>query len=245
MIAALLLIAGSIQAVNDILHPRVPTNRASFVQGLVGLDWLWMPDGGANIPALAGLLAFLLLPFGLLPAHRRFWAGVMATVLFAGLAIAAAILPATPASAFAARGNACLIAAVVFAWFLITQHLPRKNRAMPRYVSWIAVLLTLTVMIGNARADLDWARYRAALHAELRRATGLIPFPPKTEVAILSRDTWPWASPLMSVWFAPQRQVRSLLLNQPGSGVQPFDPASLAPHLPLPLDAALAAAFRR
>jgi hypothetical protein len=81
------------------------------------------------------------------------------------------------------------------------------------------------------------------MQVELRQADGKIDFPVSPPIA-LQRCTWPWTSPLMSLWLASGPQIRSLLLNKPGSGWQPFDPAALAADLPLPLDAALATAFR-
>ena len=248
-LAALLIAAGSIQAGFDILHPRMPGNRASFVQDVAGLRWLWT-SGGINMPALAGLAAILILPAGFLPARQRFQTGLPAAILFTALAITAAILPAAPASAFAARGNACLIAAGAFGLFLAGQRFAWRGQGFAPFAAFITALLTVTVTAGNLRADLDWMRYRTALQSELSRADGLIAFPlareqqPMAQNLALQRGSWPWTSPLMSLWLAPGGRVRSLLLNPPGVSWQPFDPAELAPQLPLPASAALASAFR-
>lgn len=243
ILAALLIAAGSLQAGFDILHPRMPGNRASFLTGLMGLSWLWS-SGGANILAIAGLAAVFVLPLGHLPGRCQTGLRPAAFILFALLVITAWMLPATPGSAFAARGNACLIAAAAFALFLAARHFGWPADGIVPFATLILVGLAVTLTIGNLRADLDWMRYREAMQMELHQADGPIDFPLSPPVA-LQRCTWPWTSPLMSLWLAPGPRIRSLLLNKPGSGWQPFDPATLTANLPLPLDAALAMAFRR
>jgi hypothetical protein len=243
VLAALLITAGSLQAGFDLLHPRMPGNRASFVTDLTGLRWLWTVDG-ANMPAIAGLAALLMLPLGGLPPRRQTGLRPAIVMLFTLLAIASWMLPANPASAFAARGNACLIAAAAFGLFLTTRHFGWPANGIARLATLVAGGLAVSLVIGNCRADLDWMRYREAMQVELRQADGKIDFPVSPPIA-LQRCTWPWTSPLMSLWLASGPQIRSLLLNKPGSGWQPFDPAALAADLPLPLDAALATAFRR
>ena len=242
--AALCLAIGSLQAGYDILHPRVPANRASFMRDLANLHWLWTA-GAAHIPAIAGLLAVACLPLGFLPARFQIGARAGVIMLFAGLTVAAVALPAAPISAFAGRGNACLIAAGIFGFVLATPHRIWNLVTLPHVAVMTATLLAVTVTASNIRADLDWMRYRAALHTVLRQSNGLIAFPAAGRASILGRDSWPWSSPIMSILLAPEGEVRSILLNPTGSGPQPVDPAPLGPLLPLSVPAALTAAFQR
>ncbi|MCB8874689.1 hypothetical protein [Acidisoma silvae] len=242
-IAALCLAIGSLHAAYDILHPRVPANRASFMRDLANLHWLWTA-GAAHIPAIAGMLAFACLRLGMLPARYQIHSRIGVIVLFAALAMAAVALPAAPISAFAGRGNACLVAAGLFGFVLATRNRSWQAGTKPRFAVMTATLLAVTVTIGNIRADLDWMRYRTALHTVLRQSDGLIAFPAAGRTTILGRDSWPWSSPIMSLLLAPEGEVRSILLNPTGSGPQPVDPAPLGPLLPLSARAALIAAFQ-
>lgn len=245
VIAALCVSLGSIQGLQDSLHPRLAGNRDSFLQDVMGLRWLWTP-AGLNMPAVAGLVALALLPLGALPERRAAQLRAMVLALFIALALAAWIIPAAPASAFAARGNACFIAAALFCWFLMTAQTSHL-RPFPPFTAFVAVPLTLTLVVGNIRADLDWMRYRAVLRLDLEHAQGLILFPTSPITAgdaALSRCAWPWTSPLMSLWFAPGQTVHALMLNPDGSAWQPFDPRILAGALPLSTSAALTLALK-
>lgn len=228
LLVAVLLLLGTAQGLWDLRHPRLPANRGAFLADLLGLRWLWA-DGAPNLMAVIGLAGLAALPF----AHRVPIRWLSAA--FGALALLAWLVPASPAASFAARGNACLASAPAMALLLWVRH---RGGSPPGAAHLrLAAFLALALASADAAASWQWQHYTRAVQAVLTTEHGVIPWqdacgrlPPPAR-ATCQRNSWPWTSPLMSLWLAPGGAVRGLIANRPDTVWQPFDPATLAPRL--------------
>lgn len=235
-VASLLLIAGSLISLHDLVFPRLPGNRASLLADLLSCRWL---SAGHAVNALGwlGLLGLICLPVIWLEGRARAWGWGIVLAAFALATAAALWLAPAPAASFAARGNLCLASAPAMLAVLLAR-LWRIPAAEAAAILPLASLLALCLGLTDLRATQAWLRYQEAMRSVLQQGTGIIPWaealhdlPSPEARSAFAEYSWPWSTPLMSLWFAPQGGLTSLVANPPGGGWQPFPPAILRPLL--------------
>jgi hypothetical protein len=230
LVAGLLIATGCAIAVHDVLHPRIAANRTSLIQDVVNLRWLFTGRGQVNPTALAGLLGILGMPVVLLRPCPRTVAMGASLIVFAGLAMLALAQPPYPATAFAARDNACLLTAPAMVVLLM---LKGGGRRLPAVSALFMAFLGLAVATADATATAGWLSYTGAMRMALVTGHGVVPWRdalakmPSGQAAALHRYAWPWTTPLMSLWLATGPMITTIITNPPGVTWQPFDPDAL------------------
>lgn len=233
-LTALLVMIGSARAVLDITHPRAPANCDAFVRDVLHLRWLVTPGMGLHVPALAGLLALLGLAAWLLARGRPRVAGaiyMLCAALFPLLAGLALLLPTAAPSAFAARGLSCLVSAPVML-ILLAERCGWIAPVRPqRSITTLAALLGFTLVVADGAANAEWSGYVSSIRQVVASRAGVIPWPVAVaelsppQAQRLQRLSWPWTTPLMSLWLAPAADpVTSLISNPPGTAWEPISP---------------------
>jgi hypothetical protein len=230
VLAAMLLMAGCAVAIHDVLHPRVAANRASFIADVLSLRWLALGNGQMNVMALAGLVAILALPAVTFSPALQAVAMRLILIVFVALAMLALAVPPCPPAAFAARDNACLLTAPAMVLLLI---LRGGDRRLPTASIAFAAMLGLVIATADGAATAGWLGYTGAMRTALSGGRGVVPWrdalarlpPPKATA--LRLYSWPWTTPLMSVWLATGPTIETIIANPPGVTWQPFDPDSL------------------
>jgi len=230
VLAAALVMSGCAIAFHDVLHPRIPANRAGLVQDVMSLRWLLPGGGQINVMALAGLAGLLALPVIMLPPHLR-TLGLRGTLLvFIALAVLGLAEPPCPAAAFDARDNACLLTAPAMVALLIVRG---RGWRLPAATPLFLAILGLTVATADGAATAGWLSYTNAMRTALVAGHGVVPWRdavaklPPTQAAALRRYAWPWSTPLMSVWLAPGPAIGTIIANPAGVTWQPFNPETL------------------
>jgi hypothetical protein len=93
-------------------------------------------------------------------------------------------------------------------------------------------LLSFTLAVADGAADGQWLGYVSAVRHVLVSRAGVIPWsvamaelsPPQAQ--LLQRLSWPWTTPLMSLWLAPAAApLTSLISNPTGTVWEPIGPA--------------------
>jgi hypothetical protein len=230
LLAAALVMSGCAIAFHDVLHPRIPANRAGLVQDVMSLGWLLPGGGQINVMALAGVAGLLALPVIMLPPHLR-TLGLRGTLLvFIALAVLGLAEPPCPAAAFDARDNACLLTAPAMVALLIVRG---RGWRLPAATPLFLAILGLTVATADGAATAGWRSYTNAMRTALVAGHGVVPWRdavaklPPTQAAALRRYAWPWSTPLMSVWLAPGPAIGTMIANPAGVTWQPFNPETL------------------
>jgi hypothetical protein len=229
LLAALMVAVGCGIAVHDVLHPRVTANRSSFVNDVVSFHWLAFGPRDVNVMALAGLLATLSLPIAWLRGRALMIAVGALGLVFIALAALALIQPAWPPAAFAARNNACLLSFPAMISLLVL----RNRRPPPPGMALVAAMLGAVIALADGSATAGWLGYTAAMRAALVSEQGVVPWRqalarlPAAQAETLARLSWPWTTPLMSLWLAPGPVVDAVIANPEPVVWQPFDPEKL------------------
>ncbi len=235
-VAIILLIAGSLISLHDLAFPRLPGNRASLLADLLSCRWLWAGHE-ANALGWLGLLGLLCLPVIWLEGRARAWGWGIMLVAFALATACALWLPLAPAASFAARSNFCLASAPAMLAVLLARswRIPAAEAAA---ILPLASLLALSLSLADLGATQAWLGYQGAMRSVLQEEHGIIPWaealhdlPSGKARKAFEEYSWPWSTPLMSLWFTPQGGLTSLVANTPGSGWEPFPPAILRPLL--------------
>ena len=230
VLAALFIATGCAIAVHDVLHPRIAANRTSLVQDMVSLRWLMIGGTQVNVMALAGVIGVLVLPAVLLRPQARAVALTALLAVFAALAAFALIAPPCPAAAFAARDNACLLSPPVMMLLLVMRG---RGWRIPAPTAAVLAMLAFVIVTADGRATAGWLSYTSAMRTALATGRGVVPWHdalarlPSTQATALLRYSWPWTTPLMSVWLAPGPTISTIITNPPGVAWQPFDPEAL------------------
>ncbi len=230
VLAALLIGASCVIAVHDLLHPRVPANRAGLIHDVMSLGWLQPGGSEINVMALSGLVGVLALPVIMLPRCPRAFAMSAALLAFVALAALGVATPPCPPSAFAARDNACLLTAPAMVLLLIMR---RRGWRMPAASALFMAMLALAIAAADGEATAGWLSYTGAMRRALTTGQGVVPWRdalaglPGPQASALLRYSWPWTTPLMSVWLAPGPVIDTVIANPPGVIWQPFDPEGL------------------
>ena len=235
LLAAALVMSGCAIAVHDVLHPRIPANRAGLIADVMSLGWLLPGSGQINVMALAGLAGLLTFPVIMLPPYLRGMAMSAVLIVFIGLAVLGVSEPPSPAAAFAARDNACLLTAPAMIVLLIMRsrrwQLPAMTSAM------FLAIVGVTIAIADGAATAGWLGYTSAMRTALMTEHGVVPWQdalatlPSPQAAALRRYAWPWSTPLMSVWLAPGPAITTIIANPSGVTWQPFNPDTLGSAL--------------
>jgi hypothetical protein len=228
-LAAILVMLGCAIAIHDVLHPRLMANRSSFINDVVSARWLLPGRDRVSLIAVPGLIALMVLPAALL--RRPLMAGAMIAIapIFLLVAILALVEPACPSAAFAARNNACLLTAPDMLVLLLVRH----RRPPSAAAALVTAMLGLAVASADAAATLGWLGYEGAMRAALASSRGVVAWPdalarlPAPQAEALQRFTWPWTTPLMSLWLAPGPAVDAIIANPRGVAWQPFDPYAM------------------
>jgi hypothetical protein len=229
LLAGILVVLGCAISIHDVLHPRMLTNRSSFIKDVVSLRWLLPGGDQISLMALPGLVAVLALPATLL--RRRLMAKAMSGIalIFLLLAILALAEPACPSAAFAARNNACLLTAPAMVLLLLV----RDRHAPSPAVALVTAMLGMTIAGADGAATLGWLGYEGAMRSALASSHGVVAWPdtlarlsaPQAEA--LQRFAWPWTTPLMSLWLSPGPAVEAVIANPSDVAWQPFDPYAM------------------
>ncbi len=230
VLAAALIMSGCAIAIHDVLHPRIPANRAGLIQDVTSLGWLLPGDGQINVMALTGLAGVIALPIIMLPPHPRTLAMTGMLLVFTVLAVLGVAEPPSPAAAFDARDNACLLTAPVMVVLLT---LRARGCRLPATSAMFLAILGLTIATADGAATAGWLSYTRAMRTALITGHGVVPWrdalaklPPQQALA-LRRYAWPWSTPLMSVWLAPGPVIATIIANPSGVTWQPFNPYAL------------------
>lgn len=228
-LAAILLTLGCLIAMAAVLHPRLLANRTGLTADILSLRWLACGAGQINVAAVAGGAALLALPLAFLRQRPRAIGMVLVTLLFAVLAVWALLAPSQPASAFAARDNACLLTAPAMLLLLFLRMAPPvTDRLAPMLL--VTALLGVAVAAADAKATAGWTIYTKAMRTALASNSGVVPWRyavgtlPPAEGDALTCFSWPWTTPLMSLWLAPGPIVTTIIANPTGIAWQPADP---------------------
>jgi hypothetical protein len=111
--------------------------------------------------------------------------------------------------------------------------LVRHRRPPSAAAALVTAMLGLAVASADAAATLGWLGYEGAMRAALASSRGVVAWPdalarlPAPQAEALQRFTWPWTTPLMSLWLAPGPAVDAIIANPRGVAWQPFDPYAM------------------
>jgi len=237
-----ILLAGVAVAVRSVLVPRVPGNRADFFASLPRLLEHW--------PFLlsAGYLAAITLFAMVAPIGRLEWPYRIALIVLVPLTLFVGLVPAVapeltrPGIHHAARGAIVLVPAfLAVPAFLVVRGLVSVPHATWGRLWRLVAMLAVGQLAFQVLATAQWNGFRTVFSQELRRHRGPTPF--ATTVLAKEREgmqlirpmTWAWTQPTLSIVWAPDQMVQTLILNPPIEAAhwQPFDPVRVEelPHL--------------
>ena len=222
-----------------ILAPRVVPNRDSFLRALETLSFLAVPGQGVNWPLAFGLLSVpLLLICAWRPETLHRWL-LLWLPPFLLLAVFTALSPVVSLSTFdpslqvdarAWEGiAAALIVLVLFAhlggWIRFRE--PGRSLALA-----IVAILAVAQITWHIAATAQWTGRLSLFRTVLASHTGLVPFEEtplgqqRIGMQAVAALDWPWTDPLLSIIFAPDGRVTTIVAAPKGYlGWKPFDPA--------------------
>lgn len=229
-----------------VIYPRDPGNRSHFFQDLIHLKWLLTTSGQVNVPALAGLLALLVLA-GVALAGRSVreskpakiqWTLVVGFAMVSFSMVAVAIVSGkflTPGMQFSARNHSALISfplalcAILSTLYPQAPIYPRINRQATSVISILAV----TVLLWHVAATHRWTVYLDDFRSILAGGRGLVSWKEAFESLPDSRRinfknmSWSWTNPSLSYLLSPQGRVTTVIANPDRGGAWvPFDPSN-------------------
>jgi hypothetical protein len=238
-VSAALIVLVTIYQASWVIWPRVPGDRELFLSGIRGFDYLRY-DGHVNLPLVVGVVAFAALTSIFVMALGRpqwlalSWAIVFGFAVFALAAVFAAFLVEqsfSPYSHYHARYFPVLVTLVLGTTAVLLHARAPSERVWMRP----AILLTLTFLsIAQTAADVaatwHWREYVTDLQTRLSTSSGLISWERTVHTGDARRDrNWrlldhSWLLPIMSIVWAKDGVVRSMIDWPVGSSWRPVDP---------------------
>lgn len=226
-----ILLAGVVVAVHFSLHPLSPENRADFFASSGRVLGHWPALMSLGFIATIGL-------FFLLPGLASSVAGRVATAMLAVAAVVVGLSPLVapgalrPGLHYATRSLLIVMvpALAVLAVLVIRGHL-KGTAATWRRAGLLIAILAIAQTTWLVLACRQWDSFRRVFRQELSSYRGAVPFE-QTALAnerigfkVVAPMAWAWTQPTLSILWAPNRQVRTVILNPVSwSGWQPFDP---------------------
>jgi hypothetical protein len=239
-LSAVLIAAATIYQVAWVIWPRVPADRELFVNGLRHLEFLQY-DGHVNLPFVTGVAAFAALTGVFVLALARSQQQVRASRAiafgFAVLALAAAAAAFlvergfSPYSHYHARYFPILISLVfgtAMVW-VYARALPERYWMQPAIISTL-VFLCAAQAAADIAATRRWREYITDLQTRLSTSSGLIRWEDMVHTGDARRDlNWrlldhSWLLPVMSIVWAKDGVVQSMIDWPVGSTWRPIDP---------------------
>jgi hypothetical protein len=223
---------GGIFGALGIIHPRDPTNRAGFRQNLF---FMFQSDHiGARVSCIVLAICALI---ALLPERYRKTINVLTSIaVLASLEIPLYILRHPTRTNFgtqviARTMNATVMLALAIAFVAVFFHLLRPATFQYSRLFLIAAILGMCQCAWMAIVTTQWTNMTMLLREELRTHNGAIPY----EDSLLSQwivDGQPirsltadWAMPALSIVYADNRLVKSMVVAAPDSATA-FNPYS-------------------
>ena len=226
-----------------IINPRDPANRSSFIYGFTHLLWLVTTSGQVNVPALAGLLAILVLA-GLVVFERYNNRTILEKVrrlLVIGFAVVSFSMIAvtfvtekfiTPWMQFQARNHAAFISFPLALFAILSSvHPPMTLLWKKRQNIGVITILAVTVLSWHVAATHRWTIYLDDFRSILSTSQGLIPYKqacgnlPDGRKSNFQNMTWVHTNPTLSFLLSPKGRVTAVIDNPDRGGRwKPFDP---------------------
>lgn len=235
VLLAFWFVAGAVLGLRFVIRPNDPTSFLTFAFGAVALvDENLYP----HLPAIASLTVLAVLALQAfrpqwLAGRRRFFAG-LAMIACIGAAVAPAVWPLSlaPETHQQMRSlNVYLPAALLALLWAFHARRWRPSVETWRLAGVLVAALALAQSAWNLQATAHWNRYVDLFRAELRRLpAGLVRFEdtalarmPETHrlSAGLHCD---WSVAHMSLLFAPERSIRTIIAHTYDNVYKPFDP---------------------
>ena len=246
VLAMWFLIVAVVQAF-FVIYPRDPGNRSNFIEDLIHLKWLFTASAQVNVPALAGLLALLVLT-GVALAGRSVrgtnpamiqWTLVAGFAMVSFSMVAVAIVSGrflTPGMQFSARNYSAIISFPLALWAILSAQYPKVPiypRINRQAISVISIL-TVTVLLWHVVATHSWSVYLRDFRSILADNRGLVSWSEACESLPDSRRnnfknmSWSWTNPSLSYLLSPQGRIKTIIANPDRGGAWvPFDPNNL------------------
>jgi hypothetical protein len=238
-VSVALIVSITIYQAGWVISPRVPTDRELFLSGLQHFGFL-LHDGHVNLPFITGVFAFAALTavFIMASAHSRRLAIASRAIVFGFavyvlLAVAAAFLAEqsfSPYSHYHARYFPVLISLILgtVAVWLHAWGPPERIWMQPETLS-ILILLCVAQTAADTAATVRWREYISDLQSRLTTSSGLISYESTLDTGDARRDfDWrmqhDWLLPIMSIIFAKDGIVRSMLDCSAHQAFRPSDP---------------------
>jgi len=205
-------------------------------------------SGQVNVPALAGLLALLVILViagvalaGQSPQRTKLvkfqWSLVVGFAVVSFSMVAVTVISEkfiTPWMQFAARNHSALISFPLALWAIFSTlypstTLPWKNQQ----IISITYILAVTILLWHVAATHRWAVYLADFRSIQATGHGQLSWKESCEILPDSRRSnfknmsWPWTNPSMSILLSPQGRVTTVIANPDRGGAWvPFDPTN-------------------
>lgn len=223
-------------AVHFSLNPRIPGNRADLFASFGRVLGHWPALMSLSFVGVIG--SCLLIPG--LAASRVF---PTATVALGALAVAVGLSPVVAPEAMrpglhhAVRSHLILMVPVLaFLGFLVMHGHLAVRAATWRRVAQLVIILALGQTTWQVLAAGQWSGFRRVFREELAAHRGATPFEEtalareRFGIQLLRPMTWGWTQPTLSILWAPNKNVLTLILNPASESGrwQPFDPLNVA-----------------
>lgn len=224
-----------------IILPRVPGDREGALRGLITLGFMYT-SSRFNMPAVSALAAaaalcvtFFFYPIvGALQRYAQAIAiGFLAFALLAAMAVLATTVMWSPIAQAQARYNPVMASVVLALVVVFAINRAGKFRWAQGPTLIIVSSLALTQMVADFAMTAHWRNYVRDFRERVRVAKGLAPWAVVANSGDQNSDdnlkmiTPDWITPLLSIIFAQQGQVRAIFDYQPGTPFFPFDPKNL------------------
>lgn len=240
-VSAALIISITIYQVRWAIWPNVPEDRELFLSGLQHFDFLSY-NGHVNLPFVTGVVAFAALTavFVVAPAAARSQrlartsraiAFGFAVYTLAAIAVAFLVEQSfAPYSHYHARYFPVLITLILgtVAVWLHAWVPPERIRMRPE-ILLILIFLCVAQAAADVAATWRWREYITDLQTRLSTSSGLVSWESTLHTGDARRDfNWRiqhgWYFPIMSIVFAKNGVVRSMIDEPVGRTFRPVDP---------------------
>jgi hypothetical protein len=229
-----------------VIFPTEPGNRSQFFQDLIHLKWLLTMSGQVNVPALAGLLALLVIAGvslagrsiqGTKPAKIQ-WSLVVGFSVVSFSMVAVTIVSErfiTPAMQFSARNHSALISFPLALCAILLTLYPSATLSWKNIkIISVTSILAVTVLLWHVVATHRWAVYLADFRSIQSVGRGLVSWKeaceslPDGNSSNFKNMSFPWTNPSLSILLSPQGRVTTVIANPDRRGAWvPFDPTDL------------------
>ena len=233
IILTALLVGSIVIAAYSIIFPRCPDNETAFLSSFSTIF--------EDLPALLSFFYILIISLSIF--SRKFTESIFYKAIFVLLACATAFISLTPLimpefTKPYLQYPARVYMTYMLPLFSIVAYFVLKGTIIVPEGTWkkIAALVAVLVIgqtVWQTLATKQWDGFRHVFKDELAQHSGAVPF----EDTILTQEMigdqliepmdWEWINPTLSIVWSKHQNVKTIILNPPSSGWQPFDPLNV------------------